>query len=67
MCACMSKLAKALKFVLSTVSVAQYNFVDTKNVRYRKKSEHYRGNFFLQITMFLKFSRGFKDVKYKNS
>ena len=43
MCACMSKLAKALKFVLSTASMAQYHFVDTKSVRYRKKSEHYRG------------------------
>ena len=51
-----------LKFVLSTASMAQYHFVDTKSVHYRKKSEHYRGNFFGQITMLLKFSRGFKDI-----
>ena len=43
MCACMSKLAKALKFVLSIASMAQYNFADTKTVLYRKKSEHHRG------------------------
>ena len=46
MCACMSKLAKALKFVLSTASMAQYNIVDMKSVHCRKKSEHYRGKFF---------------------
>ena len=45
MCACMSKLVKALKYVLSTASMAQYHFVDMKNARYRKKSEHHRGKF----------------------
>ena len=39
------KTGKSLKFVLSTASMAQYNFVDMKNVRYRKKSEHHRGKF----------------------
>ena len=43
--ACMSKLAKALKFVLSTASMAQYHFVDMKNVHYRKELEHHRGKF----------------------
>ena len=33
-CACMSKLAKTLKFVLSTASIVQYHFVDTKTVHY---------------------------------
>ena len=55
MCACMSKLAKALKFVLSTASMAQYNFVDTKSVRYRKKSEHYRVNCFDKLRCFSSF------------
>ena len=41
------KTGKTLKFVLSTASMAQYNFVDTKSVHYRNKSEHYRGKFFL--------------------
>ena len=36
---------KTLKFVLSTASMAQYYFVDTKIVHYRKKSEHHRGKF----------------------
>ena len=45
MCACMSKLAKALKFVLSTANMTQYHIVDMKNVRYWKKSEHHRGKF----------------------
>ena len=43
MCARMSKLAKALKFVLSTASMARYHFVDMKTVRYQKKSELHQG------------------------
>ena len=58
---------KLLKFVLSTASMAQCHFVDTKSVHYRKKSENIGGGGISQITMLLKFSKGFKDIITKTA